>query len=142
MPKLQLDIVSATGAVYSGEADVVVAPASDGEIAILPNHAALITTLKPGPLRMRLAGEEHDIALSGGFLEIFNNRVTVLADQADEASKIDFARAEEAVRLAQQRISETKDREALEQALLELSRAQVRLSVARRHRERHIPRAG
>jgi F-type H+-transporting ATPase subunit epsilon len=134
-----LDVVSATGAVYSGQADEVIAPATEGEIAVLPSHAALITTLRPGELRIKAGPDETSLAVSGGFLEVISNRVTVLADQAEQAEAIDLAKAEEALRLAQQRVTELPKEQDLERALSELRSAQVRASLARRTRERHAP---
>ncbi len=139
MPRLKLDIVSATGAVYSGEADLVVAPAADGEIAILPNHVSLITTLRPGELRVRTAQEETDIAVSGGFLEVVSNRVTVLADQAEQSSAIDVARAEEALNTARQRVAELPKDQDLEKALSDLRAAESRVTIARRAGDRRRP---
>lgn len=139
MAKLQLDIVSATGAVYSGQADEVVAPASEGEIAVLPSHAPLITTLRAGELRIRNGQDETSLAVSGGFLEIFNNKMTVLADQAEEASAIDLAKADEALRLAQQRVAELPKDQDLDKALAELNSAKVRAGIARRLSDRRAP---
>lgn len=139
MAKLQLDIVSATGAVYSGQADEVIAPASEGEIAVLPSHAPLITTLRPGELLIRNGKDETSLAISGGFLEVVNNKMTVLADQAEEASAIDLAKADEALRLAQQRVAELPKDQDLDKALSELRSAQVRAGLARRASDRRSP---
>ncbi len=139
MAKLQLDIVSATGAVYSGQADEVIAPASEGEIAVLPSHAPLITTLRPGELRILNGQQETSLAISGGFLEIVNNKMTVLADQAEEASAIDLAKADEALRLARQRVAELPKDQDLDKALAELRSAHVRASIARRASDRRSP---
>ncbi len=136
MPKLKLDIVSATGLVYSGEADIVVAPASEGEVGILPSHAPLMTTLSAGEVLVRNGAEEKYIAISGGFLEVFENKVTVLADSAEEASRIDIERAEAALKDAQKSLAQQPKDQDLEQALAALSRAQVRIKLARRHRDR------
>jgi F-type H+-transporting ATPase subunit epsilon len=136
MAKLKLDVVSATGAVYSGDADMVVAPATEGEVAILPSHAALITTLSAGELRVRNGQEERLVAVSGGFLEVLANRVTVLADSAEDAAAIDIERAEAALKRAQESLAQQPKEQDLEQALAALSRAQVRIKLARRQRER------
>ncbi len=136
MAKLKLDVVSATGAVYSGDADMVVAPASEGEVAILPSHAALITTLNAGELRVRNGQDERLVAVSGGFLEVLANRVTVLADTAEDAAAIDIERAEAALKRAQERLAQQPKEQDLEQALAALSRAQVRIRLARRQKER------
>ena len=136
MPKIKVDVVSATGSVFSGDADIVIAPATSGEVAILPSHAALMTTLDSGEVRVRNGPNDVLVAISGGFLEVLDNRVTVLADSAEEASKIDIARAEEALKRAEERLAGQPKEQELEQALEALSRAQVRIKLARRHRER------
>ena len=142
MPKLKLDVVSATGMVYSGEADIVVAPASEGEVGVLPSHAPLMTTLSAGEVLVRNGAAETYVAISGGFLEVLENKVTVLADSAEEASRIDVERAEAALKRAQERLAQQPKDQELEQALAALSRAQVRIKLARRHRERGpAPRA-
>lgn len=138
MAKLQLDIVSATGAVYSGQADVVIAPATEGEIAILPSHAALMTTLNPGEVRVKNGASETVIAVTGGFLEVLSNRITVLADAAEDAAKIDLERAEAALKHAQERLAQQPKETELAEALAALSRAQVRIKLASRHRERGV----
>src|SRR2546429_7337621 len=126
---IHVEIVTAERKLYSGEADAVQAPGSEGELGILPRHAALLTTLAPGGLRIRLAGAEETIYVSGGFLEVSNNNVTVLADAAEHAEDIDHARAEEARRLAQERLAQTQSN--VERAQLEaaLQRAVTRLRV-------------
>ena len=89
MAKLQLDIVTAERLVTSEEVDVLVAPGVDGELAILPHHAPLLTVLKPGEIRVLNDGEESDIVVSGGFMEVMPDKVTILADTAERADEID-----------------------------------------------------
>src|SRR5581483_6338736 len=109
MPTMQVAVVTGEREIYRGEADEVVAPGVEGELGILPHHAALLTALKPGEMRIKLGGAEDDLFVSGGFLEVYNNAVTVLADAAEHAEDIDRARAEEARRHAQERLVEVKD---------------------------------
>ena len=136
MATLELHVVTAEGELFSGEADFVVAPAALGEITVLPSHAPLITTLATGELRVRQGAEETSLAVSGGFMEVRSNRVTVLADAAEEAGAIDLERAEEAMRQAQERLAQAGEEVDLERALATLGRAQVRVRLARRRRER------
>ncbi|MEX0763095.1 MAG: F0F1 ATP synthase subunit epsilon [Dehalococcoidia bacterium] len=136
MGRLQVDIVSAEGQVFSGEADLVVAPGEVGELAILPSHAPLITTLDAGEIRISEGSNEEYLAVFGGFLEVSDNKVTVLADAAEEASQIDIERAEAAMRQAQERIQSRGAEEDLERALTSLRRAQIRVNTARRQRDR------
>jgi F-type H+-transporting ATPase subunit epsilon len=127
---LHVEIVTAEHKLYSGAADAVQAPGSEGQLGILPHHAALLTVLSPGALSIKLAGAEETIFVSGGFLEVSNNNVTVLADAAEHADDIDQARAEEARRRAQERLAQTQSN--VERAQLEaaLQRAILRLRVA------------
>ena len=134
MAKMQLDIVTAERLVSSDQVDVLVAPGGDGELAILPHHAPLLTTLKPGEMRVVKDGEESYIAVSGGFLEVIGNTVTVLADTAERADEIDVERSEEALRRAQERIAEAPAEADLQRAMASVRRSQARLMVARRRR--------
>ena len=99
MPGLRLDVVTVERSVFSDDVDMVIAPGALGELGILPRHAALMTTLQPGALRIKMGTDEVDLAISGGFLEVRDNRVLVLADSAERAEEIDVERA----RAAQQR---------------------------------------
>jgi F-type H+-transporting ATPase subunit epsilon len=127
---LHVEVVTAERELYNGEANRVSAPGSEGRLGILPRHAALLTTLAPGDLRIELNGAEEPLFVSGGFLEVSDNNVTVLADTAEHAEEIDQARAEEARRRAQERLAQTQsnfDRAELQGAL---ERAMARLRVA------------
>jgi F-type H+-transporting ATPase subunit epsilon len=138
---LHVEIVTAERKLYSGEADAVQAPGSEGQLGILPHHAALLTALAPGVLSIRLAGAEEAIFVSGGFLEVSNNQVTVLADAAEHGEDIDQARAEEARRRAQERLAQAQSN--VERAQLEaaLQRAVLRLRAAETARHRSGRRA-
>jgi F-type H+-transporting ATPase subunit epsilon len=96
MPKLDVEVVSAERVVFAGEADMVVAPGTEGVLGILPKHAALLTSLTPGVLRIKQGADEVVLAVSGGFLEVHNDKVEVLTDAAERAEDIDETRAEEA----------------------------------------------
>ena len=141
MAKLQLDIVTVERLVTSEEVDVLVAPGLDGELAVLPHHAPLLTVLKPGEIRVLNDGEESDIAVSGGFMEVMPDKVTILADTAERADEIDEERAEAALKKAQERIESAPADMDLERAVASLRRSQARLKVARRRR-RGTPREG
>ena len=134
MAKLQLDIVTVERLVTSEEVDVLVAPGLDGELAVLPHHAPLLTVLKPGEIRVLNDGEESDIAVSGGFMEVMPDKVTILADTAERADEIDEERAEAALKKAQERIESAPADMDLERAVASLRRSQARLKVARRRR--------
>lgn len=121
---LQVDIVSAEGEIYSGEASMVFAPASQGEVGIAPRHAPLLTNLKAGSVRVETTdGEERFFYVTGGILEIQPHLVTVLADSALHADQLD----EEAALAARERA-----REALEgrHGEIDLAQAQAELVEA------------
>ena len=82
MATMRLEIVTAERIVYSEDVDILVAPGIDGELGILPRHAPLLTVLKPGEIRVVKDGEDSLMAVSGGFLEVLGNKVTILADTA------------------------------------------------------------
>src|SRR5262249_8551168 len=127
---------------FSGEANAVQVPGTLGDLGILPHHAALLTTLKPGTLELRLNGAEETFFVSGGFLEVSNNQVTVLADTAEHAENIDEARAQEARRRAEERLKDVRSNTERVEAQAALQRAINRLRVVEiarrsgRHRSR------
>jgi F-type H+-transporting ATPase subunit epsilon len=107
---IRVDIVSAEGEIYSGEATMVFAPAIMGEMGIAPNHAPLLTTLRPGEVRVRdMDGKEQFFFVTGGALEVQPFMVTVLADTALRAKDLDEAAALEAKRRAEEALSEQAD---------------------------------
>lgn len=137
---LTVEIVTAERVVYSQQGvDEVVAPGSEGEFAVLPQHAAFITTLVPGELRIIKGGEEEVMAITGGFFEVRNDRVVVLADAAERAEEIDIARAAEARRRAEDALRDRRELEDLVQTEASLRRALARLKVAERRGRRRPP---
>jgi len=136
---MRVEIATAERMVFSGEADVVLAPGSEGQLGILPHHAPLMTMLQPGELVLRKDGEEVYLAVSGGFLEVVGNLVTILADACERVEEIDEARAQAAIQRGEERLHMRSADIDLEQATAALRRAQVRLKVARR--KRRVPRA-
>jgi F-type H+-transporting ATPase subunit epsilon len=136
-PLLRVALVTAQKRLYEGPAEMVIAPGSEGQLGILPRHAPLLTTLKLGELRVRNGGVDESIFVAGGFLEVNNNVVTILADDAERASDIDEAQAQEARQRAQALVERTaSDSDAQAAALAELERAIGRLRVAEQHRQR------
>lgn len=143
---LHVEVVTAERELYNGEADLVSAPGSEGRLGILPRHVALLTMLSPGALNIKLGDAEEPIFVSGGFLEVSNNSVTVLADTAELAEEIDEARAEEARRQAQERLAQAESDTERAELLGALERAMTRLRVAELARRRsgrrlEIPRS-
>ena len=137
MSTIRLEIVTAEGSVFSDDVDVVIAPGSEGEMAILPRHTPLMTTLKAGELRARKGDEEFSLFVSGGFLEVRPDRVIILADTCERVEEIDIARAEEAKRRAEERMAERYE-PGVDTARVEASlrRALMRLKMAERRRKR------
>ncbi len=133
---MQLDIITAEKVAYSGEVEALLAPGIEGELGILPHHPPLMTMLQPGELMVRKDGQETFLAVTGGFLEVMENRVSILADAAERSEDIDEERAQAAVKSAQERIAMRSADLDLEQAMAQLRRATVRLTVARRRRPR------
>ena len=133
---IKLDIVTAEHMVFSDDVDIVVAPGVDGELAVLPHHAPLMTMLQPGELRVRKGGDEIYMAITGGFLEVRPDRVTILADAAERAEDIDAARAEAAKRRAEQRLGGQLSEAEMARAEAALRRSLIRLRVAEKRRRR------
>jgi F-type H+-transporting ATPase subunit epsilon len=127
---MHLEIVTAERVVLSDEVDQINAPTKDGRIGILPRHMPLLTLLDVGELDIIKNGEVTPFAVSGGFLEVLPNRVTILADTALRADEIDEARAEEARRRAEEMIAQRRGDVDMAQAEAELRRAMVELKVA------------
>ncbi|ACZ40985.1 ATP synthase F1, epsilon subunit [Thermobaculum terrenum ATCC BAA-798] len=136
---LHLEVVTAERVVFSDDVDMVVATGLEGALGILPKHAPLMAVLDVGPLKYRKGNQEDEIAIGGGFMEVLNDRVTVLADTAERSEEIDIARAEEAQQRAQRLLAERPSAETRAAMDLALRRAQVRLKVARRRRRTGQP---
>jgi F-type H+-transporting ATPase subunit epsilon len=133
---IKLDIVTVERVVFSDDVDIVVVPGQEGEMGVLPHHAPLMTTLKPGELIARKSGEEYSMVISGGFLEVRPDRVIVLADSAERAEEIDIARAEEAKKKAQEQLAHPASRSEAASAEAALRRALARIEVADRKKRR------
>lgn len=136
MGALQVTVVTAEREVFSGEADVVIVPGADGELAILPSHTPLVTMMDPGELWIQDGDQEEALALSGGFMEVRNNQISILADTAERAEEIDEARAEAARERAQVALRERPPDIDPATFAAALRQSQVRLKVARRRRRR------
>jgi len=133
---LHLDIVTATRTVLSEEVDMVIAPGSAGELGVLPRHEPILTTLKPGELRVQQNGQWDSLAVAGGFMQVDQRGVRILADAAERVEEIDAARAEEARRRAESELQSAQDTQVRAQAQQALLRAIARISVVERRRQR------
>jgi F-type H+-transporting ATPase subunit epsilon len=134
---LELQIITPERVVFSEDGvESVTIPGSEGELTVLPSHAPLMTALQPGPLVFRKGGQEVDVALSGGFLEVRNDKVIVLADSAERSDEIDAARAEESRQRAAAALATREGEVDIAAALAALGRAQARLRVVERRQRR------
>ena len=135
MATIHVDIVSAEGAIYSGEAEMVFAPGVLGEIGIAPRHAPLLTHLRPGEVRVQPpGGEEQFFFVTGGVLEVQPRLVTVLADSAARAEDLDEAAALAARERAREALKGGSGEIDLEQAQRELVEAEARYRAAEKLR--------
>ena len=134
---LHLEVITPERKVYEEDVDMVVAPASEGYVGILPHHAPLFTTLGPGEFKVKRGGVEEILAVFGGFMDVRADRVVVLTDAAEHAEEIDASRAQQARDRAQQVLAGGPASAADEQrARAELQRALVRLRVSESRRRR------
>jgi F-type H+-transporting ATPase subunit epsilon len=134
---IHVDIVSAEGQMFSGEASMVFVPGTLGELGIAPRHAPLLTTLKPGEVRVQVEGQEEQVFyVGGGALEVQPNAVTVLADTAARAKDLDEAEALAAKQRAEEAVRGRTDKMELAQAQAELARAVAQLRAIERLRKR------
>lgn len=133
---IHVDIVSAEQEIFSGEADLVIAPGEAGELGILPEHMPMLTRVKPGTLRIQKGGEEEIIYVSGGMMEVQPDRVTVLADTSVRAHDLDEAKAMEAERLAKEALSNRTAAMDIAKAQAELAEAAAQLAAIRKLRQR------
>ena len=141
MASLRLEIITAERIVLTEEmVESVRVPGADGVVGILPRHAPLMTALAPGELIMRKGEEEESFFVTGGFLEVRDNQVAVLADASERAEEIDIARAEEARHRAEEALSEKRDGAELAAAEAAMRRALIRLRLAQQARRRRGPR--
>ena len=129
-------MVSVERSLFEGDVEFIVANGADGELGVLARHAPLMTILKPGPLRIQevFGGPEQVLFVGGGFLEVLPDRVTVLADVAEQADEISIERAEEARRRAQEKLAGTLTTAEETEFQNALAVADARLRLARMRR--------
>ena len=136
MATIHVDIVSAEGEIFSGEAAMVFAPAVMGELGIAPRHAPLLTTLKAGEVRVQTPdGQEQFFYVSGGALEVQPHLVTVLADTALRAKDLDEAAALQAKQRAEETLRDRKDHVSIAEAQADLARIAVQFKLIEKLRK-------
>ncbi|WP_216829944.1 F0F1 ATP synthase subunit epsilon [Alkalihalobacterium elongatum] len=130
MQTMNVSVVTPDGTVYEGEVEMVSARAQSGELGILPRHIPLVAPLDIGAVRLKNGSSVQLVAVSGGFIEVRPDKVTILAEAAELPSDIDVARARAAKERAERRINEAKQDEIdFKRAQLALRRAVNRLGV-------------
>jgi F-type H+-transporting ATPase subunit epsilon len=134
MSTIQVDIVSAEGEIFSGVAEMIIAPARLGDVGITPRHAPLLTVLRPGEVRLQLPDddEEMQIYVTGGILEVQPHLVTVLADSALHADQLDEDAALEARKAAEEALQGATGKEDIAHAQEQLIEAAARYQAAQR----------
>ena len=135
---IHVDVVSAEESIYSGEAEFVVLPGEAGELGIYPQHMPLITRIKAGSVRIKPAGggAEELIFVAGGILEVQPKVVTVLADTAIRGHDLDEAKAQEAIKLAEQARTRTHDKLEVASVEAELATLSAQLAAIRKLRQK------
>ena len=133
MGTIRVDIVSAEGQIWAGEANLVIASARMGDVGIAPRHAPLMTTLRPGDLRIQRDGQEElYFYVTGGILEVQPKQVTVLADTVLRAEQLDETAADEARKSAEEALKGAATKEDLAHAQMQLVEADARYRAAQR----------
>lgn len=133
MATLKLEIVTPEEKIYSEDVDMVTLPGAEGELGVYPKHVPLLTTLKPGELRVLKDGRETSMAVGEGFVEIKGDAVSILTDMALQAEKIDVAGAEAAVERAKAAMKEDLGKEEVAAIQASMQKALAQLHVKRRH---------
>jgi F-type H+-transporting ATPase subunit epsilon len=135
---IHVDVVSAEEMIFSGEAEFVALPGEAGELGIYPKHTPLITRIKPGAVRIKVAGQAEDefVFVAGGILEVQPDTVTVLADTAIRGHDLDEAKALEAKKLAEQALVNRESKIDYAQAQAELATAIAQLAAIQKLRQK------
>jgi F-type H+-transporting ATPase subunit epsilon len=136
---IRCEIVSQDRMVFKGDADMVILPGSMGEMGILPGHAPLLSTLKLGVIRVKKGAEEEVFTVTGGFVEVQPDIVTVMADAAETGEDIDVRRADEAMERARKLLAEESpvlDPEHYLRIQAALQRSSLRLKTVEQYRKR------
>jgi len=132
---LKLEIVTPDAKVFSDDVDMVTLPGIEGELGVFPNHVPLMTQLVCGEISVRKGGQDFFLAVGDGFVEITAERVAVLTDMAINAENIDEAKAEEARKRAEARLSEKLSDEDMAMIQAAMAHSVTQLNVKRRRRK-------
>jgi len=129
MPTLTVNIVTPDGPVYDAQVDMVIAKTVTGEVGILPGHIPMVAPLEIGAVKLKRDGKVEYVAITGGFVEVRPQQVSILTPSAELAESIDAARAKEALRRAEERLQNKQDNVDFKRAELALQRAMNRINV-------------
>jgi F-type H+-transporting ATPase subunit epsilon len=132
MKTIHVSVVTPDGPVYESEVEMVSTRAQSGELGILHGHIPMVAPLQIGAVRLKKASSTELVAVSGGFLEVRPDKVTILAQAAETAEEIDVARAEEAKKRAEMRLDSKQDDVDVKRAEIALKRAINRLDISQR----------
>jgi F-type H+-transporting ATPase subunit epsilon len=134
MSTIHVEIVSAEGEIYSGDAEMVIAPARMSDVGITPRHAPLMTNLRPGEVRIKVPNQDEEVFIyvTGGVLEVQPHLVTVLADSAMHGDQLDEQAALDAQKSAEEALAGATEKEDIEHAQLQLVEAAARYSAAQK----------
>ncbi|MDO8460831.1 MAG: F0F1 ATP synthase subunit epsilon [bacterium] len=130
-----LEIITPEKVVFKDDVDELIVPTTTGEVGIMPNHVSLLTQISLGELIIRQGQKEHALAISGGFLDVANNQVTILADYAIRSEDIEIAKVEEAQKRAQKAMEEKVSERDFAEAEASLRRSLLELKVAQKRRK-------
>ncbi|NLL53049.1 MAG: F0F1 ATP synthase subunit epsilon [Peptococcaceae bacterium] len=128
--KFNFKVVAPDGLVLDKDVEFVLVRSEEGDLGILAHHAPLIASLKIGVVSYRENGVRHKIAVSGGFMEVIDNKVTILANTAETAEEIDLQRAQAAKERAEKRLQERKPGTDIQRAEIALRKALSRINAA------------
>lgn len=137
MSTLKFKIVTPEKVIYENEISQVSIPTMSGEVTILPNHIPLVSVLKAGELRIKDKNGEHNMAVSGGFLEVRgNNEIVILADHAERVDEIDITKTEEAKQRAEEQMKNIKDVQDVDYARLQavIDRELNKIKIAKKYK--------
>lgn len=137
---LHLEIITPEKVVFKDEVDEVIVPTINGQIAILPNHAPLVTQVKPGELIIKKGNKEYPLAIIEGILEVDNNKIDILANYAVRAENIETLKAQEAKQRAERLMKEKKTDNDFRIAQAELVKSLLELRIGEKYKKRQ-PRA-
>jgi F-type H+-transporting ATPase subunit epsilon len=134
MSTMQVDIVSAEGEIFSGQAEMIIAPAQMGDVGIMPRHAPLLTNLRPGEIRIQVPDQDEELFfyVTGGVLEVQPHLVTVLADSALHGDQLDEQAALQAHQAAEEALKGAVEKEDITHAQLQLVEAAARYQAAQK----------